>query len=88
MLEKTFTIIADNGLHARPATILVQEVSNFSSEVNLEYKGKRVNLKSIIGVLSLGVPKGAEIHIVASGSDENEAITTIYETIKKQGLIK
>lgn len=88
MVKKTFTIVEENGIHARPAAILVQQVSNFSSEVNLEYSGKKVNLKSIMGVLALGIPKGAEVDIVASGSDEVEAMASIMETIKKQGLIK
>jgi phosphocarrier protein len=86
MTEKTFTIIEESGIHARPATLLVQAVSNFNSEVSLEYNGKRINLKSIMGVMSLGIAKGAEIKVVASGSDENEAIAAVTETITKQGL--
>ncbi|MCM3652907.1 phosphocarrier protein HPr [Metabacillus litoralis] len=86
MTEKTFTIIEESGIHARPATLLVQAVSNFSSEINLEHNGKSVNLKSIMGVMSLGIAKGAEIKVVASGSDENEAIAAVTETITKQGL--
>ena len=86
MVEKTFTITEASGIHARPATLLVQTVSNFNSEINLEYNGKSVNLKSIMGVMSLGVTQGAEIKIIASGSDENEVIAAITETITKQGL--
>ncbi|MBZ5749032.1 phosphocarrier protein HPr [Metabacillus rhizolycopersici] len=86
MAEKTFTIIEESGIHARPATLLVQAVSNFSSEINLEHNGKSVNLKSIMGVMSLGIAKGAEIKVIASGSDENEAIAAVTETITKQGL--
>jgi phosphocarrier protein len=86
MVEKTFTITEASGIHARPATLLVQTVSGFNSEINLEYNGKSVNLKSIMGVMSLGIKQGAEIKIVASGSDANEAIAAITETITKQGL--
>ncbi|MGO4887544.1 phosphocarrier protein HPr [Anaerobacillus sp. MEB173] len=86
MAEKTFTIISDSGIHARPATVLVQSVANVASDVNIEYNGKSVNLKSIMGVMSLGVPKGAEIKITASGSDENEAISKVEDVIKKEGL--
>jgi phosphocarrier protein len=86
MVEKTFTITEASGIHARPATLLVQTVSSFNSEINLEYNGKSVNLKSIMGVMSLGIKQGAEIKIVASGSDANEAIAAITETITKQGL--
>jgi phosphocarrier protein HPr len=86
MAEKTFTIIDKTGIHARPATLLVQAATPFQSEVNLEYKSKSVNLKSIMGVMSLGITQGAEIKIVAAGSDENEAIAAISDLIIKQGL--
>jgi phosphocarrier protein HPr len=86
MVEKTFTVIDDSGIHARPATVLVQAASKFDADVNLEFNGKTVNLKSIIGVMSLGIPKGAKIKITTSGSDENETIAAITETMTKQGL--
>ncbi|GGB36740.1 phosphocarrier protein HPr [Virgibacillus dakarensis] len=83
MKEKTFTITADTGVHARPATLLVNKAGQFKSEVEVAYNGKTVNLKSIMGVMSLGVPKGAEIKIIANGSDEEEAINGIEEVIKE-----
>ncbi|KUP08917.1 phosphocarrier protein HPr [Bacillus coahuilensis m2-6] len=86
MAEKTFTVTADTGIHARPATLLVQTASKFDAEVNLEYKGKTVNLKSIMGVMSLGVGKGGEIKIVTEGSDETEALAALEETLTKEGL--
>lgn len=86
MAEKTFKVIDNSGIHARPATVLVQAASKFDSDVNLEFNGKSVNLKSIMGVMSLGIPKGADIKIVASGSDENEAIAALADTMTKQGL--
>lgn len=87
-MEKTFTIIDEAGIHARPASILVQAVSKFSSDVNLEYNGKSVNLKSILGIMSLGIPSGAEVKITASGEDETEAMQTITEVLEKEGLAK
>lgn len=86
MVEKTFTVIADTGIHARPATLLVQTAGRFDSEVLLEYKGRSVNLKSIMGVMSLGIGKDAEIKITAEGSDEENAINSIAELMKKEGL--
>ncbi|MFC0470946.1 phosphocarrier protein HPr [Halalkalibacter kiskunsagensis] len=86
MAEKTFTIIDKTGIHARPATLLVKTAGRFNGEVNLEYKEKSVNLKSIMGVMSLGIPEGAQIKIVTTGSDENEALEAITETLEKQGL--
>ncbi|PGT81646.1 MULTISPECIES: phosphocarrier protein HPr [Bacillaceae] len=86
MAEKTFTVTADTGIHARPATVLVQAASKYDADVNLEYNGKTVNLKSIMGVMSLGIPKGSQIKIIASGSDADEAVTGLGETLKNEGL--
>ncbi|PLT34390.1 phosphocarrier protein HPr [Bacillus sp. V5-8f] len=86
MVEKTFKVIAETGIHARPATLLVQAAGKFDSEINLEYNGKKVNLKSIMGVMSLGIGKNAEIKISAEGSDEQDAVNTLEETLKKEGL--
>ncbi|WP_080846797.1 phosphocarrier protein HPr [Cytobacillus gottheilii] len=86
MVEKQFKVIADTGIHARPATLLVQAASKFDSDINLEYKGKKVNLKSIMGVMSLGVGQGADITISAAGSDEQDALNALEETLKKEGL--
>ena len=52
MEKKEFHVVAETGIHARPATLLVQTASKFSADLNLEYKGKSVNLKSIMGVMS------------------------------------
>ncbi|MHC0038921.1 phosphocarrier protein HPr [Pseudoneobacillus sp. C159] len=86
MVEKTFTVIDSTGIHARPATILVQTASKFNAEIQLIYNGKTVNLKSIMGVMSLGIGKGAEIKIIAEGSDEQEAIHALQDTFTKEGL--
>lgn len=86
MEKKEFNIIAETGIHARPATLLVQTASKFNSDINLEYKGKSVNLKSIMGVMSLGVGQGADVTISAEGADEVEAIAGIVETLQKEGL--
>ncbi|MDE3838327.1 phosphocarrier protein HPr [Bacillus methanolicus] len=86
MVEKQFKVIAETGIHARPATLLVQAASKFDSEITLEYKEKKVNLKSIMGVMSLGVGKGADIKIIAEGSDEEEAMRSLEETLNKEGL--
>lgn len=86
METREFHITAETGIHARPATLLVQTASKFSSEINLEYKGKSVNLKSIMGVMSLGVGQGSDVTISVDGSDEKEAIEAIEEIIKKEGM--
>ena len=84
MEKKEFHVVAETGIHARPATLLVQTASKFNSDVNLEYKGKSVN--SIMGVMSLGVGQGSDVTITAEGADEADAMAAIVETMKKEGL--
>lgn len=86
MVEKSFKVIAETGIHARPATLLVQAAGKFDSDINLEFTGKKVNLKSIMGVMSLGIGKDAEITITAEGSDEQDALRTLADTLNKEGL--
>ena len=86
MEKKDFHVVAETGIHARPATLLVQAASKFNSDINLEYKGKSVNLKSLMGVMSLGVGQGSDVTISAEGADEKEAMEAIVETMKKEGL--
>ena len=81
MKRGTFTITADTGVHARPATLLVNQAGQFESEVELIYNNKKVNLKSIMGVMSLGIPKGAEIEITATGTDEESALKAIEAVV-------
>ena len=86
MEKKEFHVIAETGIHARPATLLVQAASGFNSDINLTYNGKSVSLKSIMGVMSLGVGQNADVEITAEGDDEAEAIAAITETMTKEGL--
>ena len=86
MQTRDFHIVAATGIHARPATLLVQTASKFNSDISLECKGKSVNLKSIMGVMSLGVGQGSDITITADGEDEEEAISAISDSMKKEGL--
>ncbi|ANU28520.1 phosphocarrier protein HPr [Planococcus versutus] len=86
MIEKQFTITDEAGMHARPASALVGAVSKFKSEVTIEHKGKKVNLKSILGVMSLGIPSGSVVTIAADGEDENEALDQAADVMKSQGI--
>jgi len=86
MVEKTFTITSEAGLHARPATALVNAVNSFTADVNLEANGRTVNLKSIMGVMSLGISKGTQVKISASGSDETAALEAVERAITTEGL--
>lgn len=80
----TASIILTNevGLHARPAALLLQEVSRFKSDVKLIKGNKSYNARSILGILSMGACKGDEITISACGEDENEVVGAIKKLIE------
>ena len=85
MVSKEVIVNNGTGLHARPATLLVKKASSFKSDVSIEFNGKKANVKSLIGVLSLGVTKGANITVTASGDDETlaaEELAKLIETLE------
>lgn len=82
MVSKEVVVNNGTGLHARPATLLVKKASSFKSDVSIEFNGKKANVKSLIGVLSLGVTKGAKITVAASGDDEALAAEEIVKLIQ------
>ena len=81
VISKEVTINNQVGLHARPATFVIQKANEFKSSIWIEREERRVNAKSLLGVLSLGIVKGTAVNIVADGVDENEAIATLSELI-------
>ncbi|KAA9027631.1 phosphocarrier protein HPr [Niallia endozanthoxylica] len=87
-MEKTFTITAKSGIHARPATVIVGLASRFDSDIHLEFKERTVDLKSIMGVMSLGIGQGAEIKVSVVGEDEQEALNALQNLLHKEGLAK
>jgi phosphocarrier protein len=87
MKEITVVVVDPVGLHARPATVAVNAASKFKSEVNVTYKGRSVNMKSIMGVMSLGIPTQSEILVSCEGADEEEAVKTIEDVLRAQKVI-
>ncbi|MGE4572066.1 MAG: HPr family phosphocarrier protein [Candidatus Izemoplasmatales bacterium] len=81
MIEEKFKIVYSQGLQARPATKLVSKANSFQAEMYMEYNDRKVNLKSIMGVLSLGVPANSKVKISVSGSDEDDAFKAISRII-------
>ncbi len=77
MMKQTTTIRLKNGLEARPVAMLVQLASQFDSTVYLQTEGKRVNAKSIMGMMSLGLNMGADVDIEADGVDEADAVNKL-----------
>ncbi|GLO67128.1 MULTISPECIES: HPr family phosphocarrier protein [Oceanobacillus] len=74
MVEKFVTVELETGLQARPAAQFVQEANRFSSHIFLEKDDKKINAKSIMGLMSLAITKGEKIKLIAEGPDEDTAI--------------
>ena len=81
MISRNVTIKNSVGLHARPATFFIQKATTYKSSVWVEKEDRRVNAKSLLGVLSLGIVKGTAVKIIADGVDEEEAIETLSALI-------
>lgn len=79
MLSKEFLLVNQGGLHARPATFLVQLANKFKSNIQIRYKDKQVNGKSVVALMTLGVAKGDTIIVLVDGEDENSAMEKITE---------
>lgn len=82
MISRSVTIQNSVGLHARPATFFVQKANCFKSSIWVEKEDCRVNAKSLLGVLSLGISKGTVITIIADGQDENEAVEALATLVE------
>lgn len=81
MLSRDIAIVNDVGLHARPATFFIQKANSYKSSIWIEKEDRRVNAKSLLGVLSMGIVKGTVVTIIADGVDEAEAIDGIEKLI-------
>lgn len=77
MITKTMTINIPNGLEARPVALLVQVASQYDSNIYIETENKKINAKSIMGMMSLGLTVGEQVTVVAKGEDEDVAIENI-----------
>ena len=84
MISKSMTINIKKGLEARPVALLVQVASQYESSIYVEIQEKKVNAKSIMGMMSLGLAEGEQITILANGPDEEEAVNAIDKYISKQ----
>ncbi|HNT27240.1 MAG TPA: HPr family phosphocarrier protein [bacterium] len=79
MREHTVTLQYRKGIHARAASLFAKEAERFSSKVELEKNGVRINAKSITGILMLKIPFGATFKIIVNGPDEDECLTTLVQ---------
>ena len=81
MFVKEVTVQNHIGLHARPATFFIQKANEFKSSIWVEKEERRVNAKSLLGVLSLGIVGGTSIKVIADGADEQQAVESLVKLV-------
>lgn len=82
MYTREITVKNEVGLHARPATYFIQKANEFKSGIWVEKEERRVNAKSLLGVLSLGIVGGTNIRIIADGADEESAVDGLVTLVE------
>lgn len=82
MISRSVTIRNSSGLHARPATFFIQKANSYKCSIWVEKEDCRVNAKSLLGVLSLGISKDMTITIIADGQDEADAVSGLADLIE------
>ena len=82
MISRNVTIQNNVGLHARPATFFIQKANSYKSSIWVERDDRRVNAKSLLGVLSLGIMGGTQIRIIAGGADEEQAVEELVKLVE------
>ncbi len=82
MIQRDVTVTNNIGLHARPATFFIQKANSFKSSIWIEKDERRVNAKSLLGVLSMGIAKGMTVNLIADGQDEEEALDKLIALIQ------
>ncbi len=85
MTKKTIQVELENGFEARPVALLVQEASKYDSTIYFQCDGKKVNAKSIMGMMSLSLVSGEKIEVSAEGTDESAALTGIENFLRGKG---
>ncbi|NLY78441.1 MAG: HPr family phosphocarrier protein [Lysinibacillus sp.] len=84
MVETTVEVKLKTGLQARQAALFVQEANRYKSDIFLQKDEKKVNAKSIMGIMSLAIARGTTVKLIADGKDENEAIEGLTAMIQKE----
>ncbi len=82
MISKEVKIVNNVGLHARPATFFIQKANSYKSSIWVEREDRRVNAKSLLGVLSLGIVKDMTVTLIADGADEEDAVNGLKALIE------
>ena len=82
MISRNVTVTNSLGLHARPATFFIQKANSYKCSIWVEKEDCRVNAKSLLGILSLGISKDASITVIADGADEEDAVNGLVELVE------
>lgn len=84
MLTQQSVVKCESGLYNRQATYFIQKANEFKSSIWVEVENRRINAKSLLGVLSMGITKGTTVNIIADGADEEEAVKTLSDMLVKE----
>ena len=87
MKTRIVVLKSEDGLHARPAAILVKKAGEFKSKIDVEYQGTSKSAKSVMGLMSLGLPQGAELTLIADGDDADAALETLANLVENNFAI-
>ncbi|MBR5768234.1 MAG: HPr family phosphocarrier protein [Clostridia bacterium] len=82
MVSRVITVKNNVGLHARPATFFIQKANSYKASIWVEKEDRRVNAKSLLGVLSLGIVRDTSVTIIADGADEEDAVNGLAELVE------
>ena len=88
MPEQVVKIMGENGIHARPAGIFVKQANHFQSTVSLQFGDKKVNAKSIMNIMSLGLVHGSEIKLITEGPDEDKALEALTNLVNSNFVLE
>ena len=83
MFNKEVVVRCESGLHNRQATYFVQKANEFESSIWLESDNRKMNAKSLLGIMSLGISNGAKVTLIASGSDEEAAVAALEQLLQR-----
>lgn len=86
MYMQQSVVQCESGLHNKQATFFIQKANEFQSSIWMEVEERRINAKSLLGVLSMGIIKGTRVLLIAEGSDEQEAVTVLSEMLAKDSF--
>lgn len=87
MISKTIKVTNQVGLHARPATFFIQKANEYKSSIWVEKDERRVNAKSLLGILSLGITEDTDINIIADGPDERSAVDDLVDLVTRDFVL-